>query len=262
MLSTIRVLVLVLFASAATAAESFDLRPYREANARLLELLAAGDGGAAKDLRTPEFARLVTLMSDEKRFLRAKEFTQADMQDVMDLCDMANRNDMSLLFFGVKSRIDPKWSEAEKVRELTPLIEQNSIDFQPELTTLQPFHIRCMGLGMPLLEDFVRALPPDQMTPVRRDGLTKMRNGYAQLLTGMLMNIGDTRLAISYRGAVIEAVAEASPALASVLSLSQRARLLDAVQKSERTMPREFKTPRERIQRALQNSECSVLCAF
>jgi hypothetical protein len=262
MLSTIRVLVLVLFASAATAAESFDLRPYREANARFLELLAAGEGGVAKDLRTPEFARLVTLMSDEKRFLRAKAFTQADMPDVMDLCDMANRNDMGLLFFGVKSRIDAKWSDAEKVRKLTPLIEQNSIDFQPELTTLQPFHIRCMGLGMPLLEDFVRALPPDQMTPVRRGGLTKMRNGYTEMISGMLMNIGDMRLSTRYRAAVVEAMADAAPALASVFNLSQRARLLGIVEKSEPTMPREFKTSRERIQRALQDSECSVLCAF
>jgi len=262
MLSTIRILALVLFASAATAAGEFDLQPYREANARFLELLAANEGGVAKDLRTPEFARLVVLMSDEKRFLRAKKFTQADMPEVMDLCDMANRNDMGLLFFGVKSRIDPKWSDAEKVRKLTPLIEQNSIDFQPELTTLLPFQIRCMGLGMPLLEGFIRALPADQMTQVRRDGLTKMRNGYAQMLTGMLMNIGETRLSISYRGAVAEALAEASPALASVLSLSQRAQLLEVVQKSESTMPREFKTARERIERALQNPECSVLCTF
>ncbi len=262
MLSTIRVLVLVLISSAATAAESFAVRPYREANARFLELLAAGEGGVAKDLRTPEFARLVTLMSDEQRFLRAKQFTQADMQDVMDLCDMANRNDMSLLLFGVKSRIDPKWSDAEKLRKLTPLIERNSIEFQPELTTLQPFHIRCMGLGMPLLEDFIRALPPDQMTPVRRDGLTKMRNGYTEMMTGMLMNIGDTRLSTSYRAAVAEAMADASPALASVLNLSQRARLLGIVQKTEPTMPREFKTSRERIERALQNPKCSVLCAF
>lgn len=217
MLSTIRALALVLFATAAMAAETFDLQPYREANSRFLELLAASEGGVAKDLRTPEFARLVALMSDEKRFLRSKKFTQADMQEVMDLCDMA---------------------------------------------TLQPFHIRCMGLGMPLLEHFIRALPPDQMTPVRRDGLTKMRNGYEQLLTGMLLNIGDTRFAFSYRGAVAEAVAEASPALASVLSLSQRARLLAVVQKSEATMPREFKTSRERIQLALQNPKCSGLCAF
>lgn len=258
----IRILAIALFMGTAAAAEPFDIQPYRDANGRFLAILAAGEGGEAKDLRTPEFARLVALMSDEQRFLRARKFSQADMPDLMDLCDMANRNDMTLLFFNVKSRIDPQWSQEEKVRKLGPLLQRNAVEFQAELTTLQPFHIRCMGLGMPLLEEFVRGLPPGQMTPVRREGLAKMRNGYTQMLTGMLMNMADAGMSVAYRGAVTEAMADASPALVAVMPLAERARLLEIARQSEPTLPRQFKPAHERVQAALQNRECAALCAF
>jgi len=168
----------------------------------------------------------------------------------------------AVLFFGVKSRMDPNWSQEDKVRNLVPMIQRNAIEFQEELTTLQPFHIHCMELQMPLLEEFIRALPPDQMTPARRDGLAKMRNGYAQMLTGMLQNMGDANFSVGYRGAVTNAIADASPALVSVLSLAQRAQLLEVVKQSESSTPSDFKAARARIEKALKNPACSELCAF
>jgi hypothetical protein len=262
MATVIRILALTLFAQLAIAADAFDIQPYREAHGRFMAMLSAGDSGQPKDLRTPEFTRLVTVMSDEKRFLRARKFTRDDMPVLMDLSEMANKNDVSLLFFGVKSRMDPNWSQEDKVRNLVPMIQRNAIDFQAELTTLQPFHIHCMELQMPLLEEFIRALPPDQMTPVRRDGLAKMRNGYAQMLTGMLQNMGDANFGVGYRGAVTNAIADASPALVSVLSLAQRAQLLEVVKQGESSTPSDFKAARARIEKALKNPACSELCAF
>ena len=129
---------MVLFASGVAAGEALDIQPYRQAHARFLELLGAAEANPGKDLRTPEFSGLVSIMSDQKRFLTVRRFTQDDMPAVMDLCDMANRNDVSLMLHGLKAKIDPQMSPADQASKMTSLMMANTIRFQPELLGSRP----------------------------------------------------------------------------------------------------------------------------
>jgi hypothetical protein len=258
----VKVLVLCAWVTVAAAAEPLDLQPYRDAHARFIALLKAGDGGTPAQLRTPEFARIVKVLSDDARFLRARPFVQDDMPIVSDLCELANGAVVRLMFFGTQSRADPKLNQAENTARLMPLINQNTFDFQAELTTLQPFAVRCLGLSIPLLEEFVRKLPPEQFTAVRRDGLMKLRNGYLRMLAGMFMTISEPRYDAKYRGAVVKAIADATPALAATLTLEQRAHLRETFMRALKNAPLDIATDILPIGEALESKQCTGLCAL
>jgi len=255
--------ILVLcWAGVVAAAEPLQLQPYRDAHARFIALLEAGDGGTPAQLRTPEFARIVKVLSDDARFLRARPFVQDDMSAVMDLCDLANRAHVKLMLFGTSSSFDPKLTQKEQLAQLMPRINQNTVEFQAELSGLQPFAIRCLGLSIPLLEEFMRKLPPEQFTPVSRDGLVKMRWGYAEMLRGMFMSITETKYSTKYRDAVVKALAEASPRLASTLTLEQRATLQETYMRALQETPLDVAPDILRIGEALRSKECKGLCAL
>ena len=84
----------------------------------------------------------------------------------------------------------------------------------------------------------------------------------AAAVTGRISGSVIVTVHVSDRGAVTNAIADASPALVSVLSLAQRAQLLEVVKQSEASTPSDFKAARARIEKALKNPACSELCAF
>jgi len=254
----VKILVLCAWVTVAAAAEPLDIQSYRDAHARYSQLLVAADSGSAIDLRTPEFNRLVKVLSDEKRFLYARRLATEDIPSMMDMCELADRATDELVSFGAKSR---KLSPEDKARIRT-LQEQNILVFQPELTLMQPFHIRCLGLTVPLLEEFVRTLPPAQVNQARRDGLKSMSEGYSNMMRGTFMMADDARYGLKYRLELIKAMADATPAFASMLSVEQRSRVLSVVDGAASRAPPEGAADLARIRRALNSTTCARLCAL
>ena len=205
---------------------------------------------------------MTSVMSDQKRFLTLRRFTQDDMPAVMDLCDMANRNDVSLMLHGLKAQIDPQMSPAEQASKMRSLMMANTIRFQPELIRLAPFHIHCLGLSVPLIVEFVRELPAEQMNTVRRDGLAKVRSGYTEMLAGLMQIINNTQYGLDFRNAIAKAMAETAPALVSLLTLPQRAQLLlmMGLDPAGAKLPEDLAANLARIKAALGTEACTGLC--
>ena len=108
----------------------------------------------------------------------------------------------------------------------------------------------------------MRELPAEQVTPVRRDGLAKVRSGYAEMLAGLMQIINEPRYGLEFRGAIAQAMAETAPALASLLTLPQRAQLLLMMghDPARAKLPEELAANLARIKAALGNEACTGLC--
>jgi len=248
-------LVMVSCVSRAFATEPLDIQPYRDAYARFATLLTEGGAGTPTALRSPEFKRLVATLTDERRFLRARPFGQNDLPVVMELCEITRRANAALLGFA------PTGDEAQVFKDKDLQLLKNSRDFQPETGALLAFHIRCLGASVPLLEQLVSTMPAEQLTPKRRMGLAAMRDGYSEMLAGTIGSISDGRYTMQYRGTILKAIADTSPEFASMLTLEQRARMLDRMKATTPTAPEKFSVEIERVTRALEAKECGAVCA-
>jgi hypothetical protein len=212
--------------SAATAAAptNAELGAYKEAGKSLASLISSAETGAKlRDLRGPELARLVDAIADE-RILGSAPYRASELGTIMDICDVANKASMSLIMFHLKAHVDPKRTPPEIASAITPLVKNNSLEFQDELAKLQPFVFRCLAREVAPLTEFVHGLKPQELTDARRQGLAQARSGLLELFRGALGAATDPSFRHDCRFAFLRA---GSPALRKVPAMRRRIRISD-----------------------------------
>lgn len=252
---------LLVFAGHAAAAD--DVAAYSEAGKKMQALVAqAENADDAKMLQTDEMNQLVTVLSDEKRFLHAEPYSKDHLGDLLQLCGTSNKAVMSLALFHLKGSIDPKADRKVIAQQVTALMEKNVQTFGRHLERLQPFMIRCTAKQVKPMSEFMASLAPEEMTSVRRKGLQQARNGFAQLLVGVVKNSNDTKFDKTYRLAIVKALAESAPELISTLPVEMRGRIQKVATANSDSVTADFKPYMEQIYHALDNKECEGLCAI
>jgi hypothetical protein len=243
----------------AIAADSGSVAEYRNASSRFAALVAAAEAtNNGAQLQTGEAQRLVSLLSDEKRFLKAEPYGVKDLGDLVDLCAMSNKAVTSLALFGLKTGVD----RHTLTNEIAALLEQNIRNFAGQLRQLQPFLIRCFGREVSPMTEFTLSLTPQQFTDVRRQGLEQVRNGIGNMFTGALQAVGDSKYDQSYRLAMIRALAEAAPSLVQVTQMPKRRELHTLADGASKDLSPLFRPYLDTIRRALENDTCKGLCSL
>lgn len=252
---------LLVLAGHATAAD--DVAVYSEAGKKLAALVAKAEkADDAKLLQTEETNQLVTVLSDEQRFLQKRNYSKDQLGDVLQLCGTSNKAVMSLALFHLKGSIDPKANQKVIAQQVAALMEKNVKRFGRYLEHLQPFMIRCMARQVSPMSDFMASLAPQEMTAVRRKGLEQARNGFAQLIIGVLKNSNDARYNKTYRLAIIKALAESAPELVSTLPIKMRSRIQSVATAGSDSVSADFTPYMKQIYQALDSKECKGLCAI
>jgi hypothetical protein len=254
-------LLLALSLSSASAQNNNDLAAYREAGSKFASLVAEAErGSGAKRLQTEEVDRLVAVLSDEKRFLKAERYAAGELESLLDLCEVSTRAVMSLALFTLKDHIDPKADREIIAAQLAALLQKNSESFSRHLRYLQPFSIRCAEKQVPPMTEFVSSLTPAQFTDVRREGLRKFRTGLAQLFIGVIQSLGNTSNDEAYRLALAETLADSAPGLISALPVAVRLQIRSIVSPVGELSPPRFAVCLKKIYTALDDSTCDGLC--
>jgi hypothetical protein len=252
--------VILLWSSAALCAPAAnDLAAHKDAGTRLVTLIEAAD--KTSQLKTPQVTALVKRVSDDARMLRQASYTVADLGVIDDVCGTANKASVSFMLFGLKSQVNPADPQQQAQQKLIALMNQNTVVFQDELEKLQPFLLRCLAREIPLATQFVASLKPEELTPVRIQGLMGIRSGLLQVYSGVLQAANDTRFREDYRTAMLSVLAETSARFASVMDLSLRRRLLDAAQAAASKASDPYKPYLTRIATGLSSESCDGLCA-
>jgi hypothetical protein len=240
-----------------------DLAAYKDAGARLAALIdMAQKRGSIAQLRTAEVTRLVKIISDEGRILRADTYAVTEMGTLLDICDVANKASVSFVLFNLKAHIGPAANQQQIQTATIALANSNTLAFQDELKEIQPFLVRCLAKEVQPMTQFVSALKPAELTDVRRQGLAGARSGLLQIYSGALVAANDARYREDFRLALLAALAETSADFAPVLDLSVRRRMRDSMSAAASGAAERYKLHLTRIADSLSNEVCDGLCAI
>jgi hypothetical protein len=262
--SAVRFLALILLQSSTllAAPTANDLAACKEAGARLTAMIetAQRSGGAISQLKSAEVMRLVKIISDEDRILRADAYPVTEMESLLDTCDVANKASVSLMLFNLKTRLDPTANQQQTQAAVIQLASENIAAFQDELEEIQPFLLRCLAKQVQPMVQFIATLKPAELTAVRRQGLAGARTGLLQIYTGALQAANDPRYREDYRLALLGALAETSVHFARILELPARKELRDSMKGAASKSAGAYKLHLTRIADSLNNETCEGLC--
>lgn len=250
-------------ATARVAIGSTDVALYRQTSERLLALIEAAQAdGDPSRLRTKEVLALVGSVSSDSAVLESSVSGEFELEMLTEICGLANKMSVTLLFFGAKAHISSVATQEQMQTELLSLMTRNTLDFQDHLKELQPFLLRCLARKLPALSQFVAELRPDEITDVRRQGLAKLRSGMTQLIVGGIAAANDSRYSERYRLSLLEALAETSPVFAQSMEPAVRQQLHALTSAAASQAQRPYKRPLDQMERALGASSCNALCAL
>jgi hypothetical protein len=236
---------------------------YMEAAAKMDQRIAQRSAeGSMPRITEPETSALIDVLSDSHRFLESRTYTVDNIGELMEICGQANRVSMAYALFGMKERLAGNGTTDDITRQMTMLMEENILSFQPELEQLHPFLLRCLAKEVQPLAAFMAALPPQELTPTRLAGLKQFRGGLLNSYSGHLISAGNPALRPSYRRQVLQAMAESSPAFASALQPPIRQQIAQTATDLIHDAPAESRADIEAIIKAMSTPDCTGLCAY
>ena len=205
-------------------------------------------------------ASLIQTLSD-KRFIKPEKYSVSDLNSLLDVCDKANAFVKTYVYFNATQRF-MKSKNSNKPLSYQEILDGNVEQFQNELSKLHPFQIYCMATQIPLLEGFVQSLKPEEITPIRIDGLKRARSGMLLVYKGLLQEINNEKLKHAYRLELIKAVSKSSPVFARFLHVSQREKIVNMATGYNETAPSAFKPHLEFLILSMQVKTCENLCRY
>lgn len=234
---------------------------YQSAAQEMEQLIAqAAQNGRMPRLQDERVKQLISVLSDNSRFLDSATYQLKDLGLLMDMCGRANSLVMSYALFDMKKHIDPKASPTQVALQVRNLMVKNALAYQDELERLQPFSVRCMAREIPLLGDFVASLKPNEFTYVRRAGLRQARTGIFETYYGFLQAANDSSLKESYRARLLEALSETAKPYSSILQLAARQQVVGLAKMVQRNASASLEPHLASIIDAMSSSACTGLC--
>ncbi len=110
-----------------------------------------------------------------------------------------------------------------------PDTAKNEALFAPEISLGGAYTITCFGYTAVALRLFISSLPPDQLTDVRKQGLTQARMGMTQMATGLTQMLRQTTYSTEQKLMLARALEEAAPRFAALSAADGRAALVSSL---------------------------------
>jgi len=236
---------------------------YVAASDRFNDLVAKGAQlGKMPRVSDENVGSLVATMSDTRRFLLSKKFTQDDMEYLLDMCGRANNAVMAYVLFDGRRNVKPGSTREQTTEQVVKNMNENVLAFQPEIELLMPYMLHCLATQVPILTNFVNKLKPEELTNIRRDGLNKMRKGVFRTYSGFIEMVSNPQTRESLRKKVFTALADTSPEFSRVFSVVDRTQVLRLLKTLDADQPEFVKINIDRITASMQSKECLALCKF
>lgn len=261
-------MALALVAPAAAAVDEQALQAQQAASERLIALVSEADqaegdrAGRLARLRTAEFASLVRVVSDKERLLGSEPVPLADLGRAFEICGRAQSVMTAMLFFdgdgpGNANAVSDYGNPA-----VIALFDRNTVEFQDELSTLQPFQFSCVAWLLPAMGEFAENLAPQDWTPARRDGLRKARTGMVILYSGAIPVLAAESLGDGYKRAILDSLVEHADVFAVASRLVDRQQIVDDLRTQRGKVPAAYVAGIDRLIAAFSTTACTGLCAI
>ena len=189
-------------------------------------------------------------------------FPVRDYETFETVCIPLGEISVQIQMAGAQKLAPMKDKPDEAMKQLRTLMLANSVKHQDAILILLSANVKCMGSHLPFFERFWDALPADQKTPVRMDGLRQMRTGAANTFTGLAITGVDPGMRLANRDFAIRSAASNVPAYARIMSLALRRALLQTLTSSAPGLAARYPQEYKAIARALSDQTCVALCVI
>lgn len=210
-------------------------------------------------------ARLIQSLSDSPRYLGTTKYTSENLGELMTLCARSNRIVMSYLMFDVNVRSERSsapGSGSATGAQVKRLISRNAHQFHHELRYLHPFLLNCIARQIPLMNQYTENLQPEQLTNMRRAGLTRARQSLHKSYFGFLQILEAPGLNNLYRDRLSRSLAKSGIAFSSAFRPLDRNRILNLLESDRfQSLPNDQSWV-QGIRGAMLMTICSGLCRF
>lgn len=215
----------------------------------------------------PVVAELFAVLTDSKRFLVDLSHDRATLGSLMKTCSAANRIVMRYVMHDVSgglaaAGVSPGSASAETNRQVRRIIGRNAGRYHPELSLLQPFLLNCAATQIPLLNQFVDAQSPAQLTNMRRAGFTRTRARLFSTYYGFLQMAASVDVPGDYRRVLLSALDKTAPAFASALRPLDRRRIREELELQQGQSPNALAGYLAGIAAAVSSPVCTGLCRY
>lgn len=255
-----KVALAVVLSIAGSRALAQDVSDYMAASADF-ERMAAESKDMPRKSDTRAAAALATL-TDHRRFLDAQEYEVKDLGNLMNVCGSATKVMMAYALHGVSSQPDDEKDPAQAAARITRVVEANFVAYQDEIFPLYAFVLRCSGRQVPLLTRFAQGLKPEEFTEVRRAGLNQARSGMQQTLTGILVEMGDSKIRIENKRTALAALGDTAALFASAMKPDARSQIKAAASNAGANAAAELRPGLDKVASAMSTADCTGLCAL
>jgi len=254
-------LVPLLFAAicaiAAAPAGAQEFAPYLQASKTLMAMREL------PRMKDPIGPGLLDILGDSQTFLDKRPFTADDMPTLMEVCGVANKISVSYMLHGLDkglAGVDKNDVQAA-ARAMQAVAMRNVFEYQDELAILMPFTLRCQARMAPLMEDFLRQLPPEELTDIRKGGVHQIQNGAFGSYSGYLTMITGSGIKDANLRRMSGTMAEVAPAYASIMQLAQRRQLHELATATKAKTPAALAGDLEKVIQAMASDSCNALCS-
>jgi hypothetical protein len=212
-------------------------------------------------LSDPVATKLITTMSDHRRFLNAHDFSVPVLGELMDMCQTATRVSVSYLLFDLDKHIDKAiQNPIDITRRTIDVAARNAVTYQDEITPVLSFQYRCLAKVVPLLNTFFATLKPEEFTSIRRDGLIQARRGVFTSFVGVVQTSTEAAISLHNRRLMFNVMAEVTPFYSQILDLPARKQILEHLNSRAGSIPSEFSDQYQQVVKDLGSSTCEALC--
>lgn len=240
--------------------------PGADALIRAADAVVADPGSVGREppipLSDPRVQALLAAASDKAVFGDAV-LTGEDASRLSGICAAPMKVSMSYTMAGL-SELKPLVSGDPGVLQhrAAEIMQRNWVTYQDVLFPLSSFGIRCMARSVRVLSDVVVALPDNERTPVRMAGLRQFRQGGAMIMIAAVQASVTTEVSRVNRRMALEAASDGAAAIASVMTLQERARVGAVITSVFERAAVEDRPLYEKLQGTFADRQCAVLCAY
>ncbi len=200
------------------------------------------------------------ILGDYEKYLDAWIFESTDLTVLLGLCSQTHSIAVSYLLHDAKSTVDPLSTLQVQQQKTVALMNANAITFQKEFAVLQPFVIRCLATQIPLIVQFIKALPPEQLTSVRHDGLKQMTGGATTLVMGAITSVAEPQMGDDFKVRTLKALEKSIGEFSAASTLPNRLKILQFIAQRRSTIPLQYSAQIALIEAALADQTCRDLC--
>jgi hypothetical protein len=226
--------------------------------------VAKGEMPRITDARTAE---LLAILADKTDSYGSAGFPSGMDAMTKDTCSIPNKIASEYALHGLatlfrEQKVDKDTDPKEISAKIAVLYAANVSKYQSEVVPVLNFARHCLVGTLPALAEFVKGLPPAQMTEIRRDGLRKMRQGMQQMIIGAVTALTDADLREDLRSLMFNGLQRDLPNMVSALTLAERAQARAALESLRGSMPVERQPDILNMVKVLSASTCDGLCGI